>query len=389
MMLSLNVNADELDCFDYWQNVELKIPCQVHIFARIASFALLGFMLLRAFWKFNFPPFMVLVIAILNDGTIMTISKDRVKPSPLLDSWKLNEIFATGIVIGSYLGLMTVMFFYLTYETNFLSKLASAVYLQVSTITQALIFVTRSRGWSFKERPGLLLVAAFIIAQLVATLVSAMVTPPSFAGIEKIGWRWTAVIWLYNIVTYFLLDPIKFGVRYALSGKARGLLLNQKTAFSTQKDFGKEVREAAWAAEQRTLHGLQPPETKMFSEKRGFTEISMLAEEAEIARLRELHTLKGRVESFTKLRGLMEEPAAYGKLGLADILELREECLREFHFFDAYKSIKQRENEASLAVLPDLQMELDSMNEISNNFSKVDDFDEFKDRLLGSGEKKP
>nr|GMD74899.1 plasma membrane ATPase 1-like [Ipomoea batatas] len=304
MMLSLNVNADELDCFDYWQNVELKIPCQVHIFARIASFALLGFMLLRAFWKFNFPPFMVLVIAILNDGTIMTISKDRVKPSPLLDSWKLNEIFATGIVIGSYLGLMTVMFFYLTYETNFLSKLASAVYLQVSTITQALIFVTRSRGWSFKERPGLLLVAAFIIAQLVATLVSAMVTPPSFAGIEKIGWRWTAVIWLYNIVTYFLLDPIKFGVRYALSGKARGLLLNQKTAFSTQKDFGKEVREAAWAAEQRTLHGLQPPETKMFSEKRGFTEISMLAEEAEIARLRELHTLKGRVESFTKLRGL-------------------------------------------------------------------------------------
>lgn len=46
-------------------------------------------------------------------------------------------------------------------------QLASAVYLQVSTISQALIFVTRSRGWSFTERPGLLLVAAFIIAQLV------------------------------------------------------------------------------------------------------------------------------------------------------------------------------------------------------------------------------
>lgn len=44
---------------------------------------------------------------------------------------------------------------------------ASAVYLQVSTISQALIFVTRSRGWSFTERPGLLLVTAFILAQLV------------------------------------------------------------------------------------------------------------------------------------------------------------------------------------------------------------------------------
>ena len=50
-------------------------------------------------------------------------------------------------------------------------KLASAVYLQVSTISQALIFVTRARSWSFVERPGLLLVAAFVIAQLVSELM--------------------------------------------------------------------------------------------------------------------------------------------------------------------------------------------------------------------------
>jgi len=38
----------------------------------------------------------------------------------------------------------------------------------------------------------------------------------------------------------------------------------------------------------------------------------------------------------------MEEPSAYGKLGLANLLEMREECLREFQFVDAYRSIKQR-----------------------------------------------
>ncbi len=43
----------------------------------------------------------------------------------------------------------------------------SAVYLQVSIVSQALIFVTRSRSWSFVERPGLLLMSAFVIAQLV------------------------------------------------------------------------------------------------------------------------------------------------------------------------------------------------------------------------------
>ncbi|KAL5539223.1 hypothetical protein UlMin_044519 [Ulmus minor] len=294
----------------------------------------LGFLLLCLFWQFDFPPFMVLVIAILNDGTIMTISKDRVKPSPSPDSWKLKEIFATGVVLGAYMALMTVLFFWAAYDTNFFSKhfhvkslnrhnidknndtqvkeltamMSSAVYLQVSTISQALIFVTRSRGWSFTERPGLLLVIAFIIAQLVATVISATANL-EFAKIKSIGWGWTGVIWLFNIVTYMLLDPLKFAVRYALSGRAWNLVVDQRTAFSSKNDFGKEAREAAWATEQRTLHGLQPASSKMFPERMNtFRDINLMAEEArrraEIARLRELHTLKGKVESFAKLRGL-------------------------------------------------------------------------------------
>jgi H+-transporting ATPase len=47
-------------------------------------------------------------------------------------------------------------------------KVSSAMYLQVSIISQALIFVTRSRGVSFLDRPGSLLIGAFIVAQLVS-----------------------------------------------------------------------------------------------------------------------------------------------------------------------------------------------------------------------------
>ena len=47
------------------------------------------------------------------------------------------------------------------------NELMGAVYLQVSIISQALIFVTRSRSWSFVEPPGALLMVAFLIAQLV------------------------------------------------------------------------------------------------------------------------------------------------------------------------------------------------------------------------------
>lgn len=52
-------------------------------------------------------------------GTIMTISKDRVKASPQPDSWKLAEIFTTGIILGSYLAMMTVIFFWAAYKTDF------------------------------------------------------------------------------------------------------------------------------------------------------------------------------------------------------------------------------------------------------------------------------
>lgn len=49
----------------------------------------------------------------------MTISKDRVRPSPTPESWKLNQIFATGIVIGTYLALVTVLFYWLIVSTTF------------------------------------------------------------------------------------------------------------------------------------------------------------------------------------------------------------------------------------------------------------------------------
>nr|CAB3452210.1 unnamed protein product [Digitaria exilis] len=284
----------------------------------------LGFMLLALIWKFDFPPFMVLIIAILNDGTIMTISKDRVKPSPQPDSWKLAEIFATGVVLGGYLAMMTVIFFWAAYKTDFFprvfgveslektaqddfQKLASAVYLQVSTISQALIFVTRSRSWSFVERPGFLLVFAFLVAQLIATLI-AVYANWAFAAIKGIGWGWAGVIWLYNVVFYFPLDIIKFLIRYALSGRAWDLVLEQRIAFTRKKDFGREERELRWAHAQRTLHGLQAPESSIFENKTTFNELNQLAEEArrraEMARLREVNTLKGRMESVVRQKGL-------------------------------------------------------------------------------------
>ncbi|KAG5544981.1 hypothetical protein RHGRI_017439 [Rhododendron griersonianum] len=96
----------------------------------------LGFMLLALIWEYDFPPFMVLIIAILNDeGT--SFFEDHFHVRSLAGNSK---------------------------------EISSAIYLQVSIISQALIFVTRSQSWSFMERPGSLLMCAFVLAQLVRVI---------------------------------------------------------------------------------------------------------------------------------------------------------------------------------------------------------------------------
>ncbi|CAL4928841.1 unnamed protein product [Urochloa decumbens] len=280
----------------------------------------LGFMLIALIWKFDFSPFMILVIAILNDGTIMTIAKDRVKPSPHPDSWKLNEIFATGIVYGTYMAVMTVVFFWAMRSTDFFSntfhvrslrgsndEMMSALYLQVSIISQALIFVTRSRGWCFTERPGFMLCAAFVVAQIIATLI-AVYADMGFAKTQGVGWGWAGVIWLYSLVTFLPLDMFKFAIRYVLSGRAWNNVQN-KTAFTTKKNYGMDEREAQWATTQRSLHGLPAPESDGRASSSYTAELcSEIAEQArrraEVAKFRETRTLRGHLESSAKLRGI-------------------------------------------------------------------------------------
>ncbi|EEF29056.1 H(\+)-transporting atpase plant/fungi plasma membrane type, putative [Ricinus communis] len=242
----------------------------------------LGFMLLALIWEFDFPPFMVLIIAILNDA------------------------------------LITVLFYWAVTSTNFFERtfqvrniadnkeeVAAAVYLHVSIISQALIFVTRSQSFSFLERPGVLLMCAFVVAQLVATII-AVYAHIGFADFSGIGWGWAGVIWLYSLIFYVPLDFIKFAVRYALSGQPWSLVFDRKTAFTSKKDYGKEDREAKWVRSQRSLQGLEDAHQEVPNNKRSRS--TLIAEQArrraEIARLGEIHTLRGHVESVVRLKNL-------------------------------------------------------------------------------------
>ncbi len=188
------------------------------IFARMSSYSIytcsvtiriiVAFALLIFIFHYDFPPFMILIMAILNDGTIMTISKDRVQPSPKPNKWRLKQIFISAIVYGLYLSASTIVFFTIAIQTSFFQDhfgvdtleqtpdggyshdhLNSIIYLQVSSISQSLIFITRSRGFFFTERPTLLLIAAFAITQLCTTFI-AVYADWDFTKIYGCGWTW-------------------------------------------------------------------------------------------------------------------------------------------------------------------------------------------------------
>ncbi|PPQ70859.1 hypothetical protein CVT26_014082 [Gymnopilus dilepis] len=195
----------------------------------VVCFAVLAFT-----YKFDFPPFMVLVIALLNDGTIMTLSLDRVLPSTEPDAWDLVEIFSYAIAYGLYLTGSTVALVVVIVETNFFTRkfgvhlsnttgpvdrndpqLHMIVYLQVAIISQALIFVTRSHGFFFMERPSIALLLAFAVAQLVSSIIAAY-GDWGFTQIHSISGGWIGIVWVWNIIFFIPLDWIKFAMRWTV-----------------------------------------------------------------------------------------------------------------------------------------------------------------------------
>ncbi|KAF9009884.1 plasma membrane H+-transporting ATPase [Cyathus striatus] len=154
----------------------------------VVCFAILSFA-----YKFDFPPFMVLIIALLNDGTIMTLSLDR--------------IFSYAVAYGLYLTGSTIALVCVCIETTFFQdkfgvsfetnpvqhndrQLHMIIYLQVAIISQALIFVTRAHSFFFMERPSVALFLAFCVAQLISSIIAHS-----------------------NIVWFIPLDWIKFAMK--------------------------------------------------------------------------------------------------------------------------------------------------------------------------------
>jgi len=194
-------------------------------------------------WRFAMPS-LVLLLVLLNDGGMLTISTDAVKRSTTPYQWLLVEVFVTGTLYSLYLAGSSLVFFHTLVSWDLWvdsfgldtpwrvagvvsdfndPPVHSLVYLHTSLSGMALIFSSRAHGLWAASRPGLLLVVAVAAAQGATTFITVY-ADWGFTDVKGTGWGWAAVVWVYAAVLFVPIDLSKlvaglfFGARADASG---------------------------------------------------------------------------------------------------------------------------------------------------------------------------
>ena len=187
------------------------------IFQRMNSYAIyriaetlrvLLFMTL-AIVVFNFYPLtaiMIVMLALLNDGAILSIAYDNVTYRNQPETWNMRLVLGIATVLGLVGPIAAFGLFYLGDQIFHLGhpQLQTMMYLMLSVAGHLTIFQTRTRGPWWSTRPAWILLAAVVGTQAVATLIAVygawLVTP--------LGWKYAGIVWGYAFV-WFLVHTIR------------------------------------------------------------------------------------------------------------------------------------------------------------------------------------
>jgi len=173
---------------------------------------------------FNFYPVtavMIVLLALLNDGAILSIAYDRVRYSDQPEAWNMPVVLGIASVLGVAGVIATFGLFYLGETVFHLNRevIQSFMYLKLSVAGHLTIFLTRTRGplWSFKPAP--ILTGAVLVTQSIATILATF-------GIlmAPIGWKWALFIWGYAVFFALINDRIKLGVYQIFDKRHTGLM---------------------------------------------------------------------------------------------------------------------------------------------------------------------
>jgi H+-transporting ATPase len=176
---------------------------------RIAETLRVLFLMTLAILVFNFYPVtavMIVMIAVLNDGAILSIAYDNVHYSDKPEKWNMRLVLGISTVLGVIGVVAAFGLFYLAERVFHLDRAhaQTLMYLKLSVAGHLTIFLTRTRGPFWSIRPARILWIAVLGTQAVATLIAVyglFMTP--------LGWRWAGFVWVYALAWFLVNDRVK------------------------------------------------------------------------------------------------------------------------------------------------------------------------------------
>jgi H+-transporting ATPase len=176
---------------------------------RIAETLRVLFFMTLAILVFNFYPLtavMIVMLALLNDGAILSIAYDNVHYKNQPEAWNMRMVLGISTVLG-IIGVVSAFgLFYLGERVFHLDRdhIQTLMYLKLSVAGHLTIFLTRTRGPFWSIRPARILWVAVLGTQTVATLIAVygfFMTP--------LGWGWAGFVWGYALLWFLLNDRVK------------------------------------------------------------------------------------------------------------------------------------------------------------------------------------
>lgn len=183
-----------------------------------------------------FPVIALIIIVLLNDFTIISISSDRVNPSKTPCKWDLVRVFITSAVLGAvsffssfaYLlvSLMhmdarnpNLIFEYFGIPTYSYGQILTAMFMKISISNYLTLYSARCISWFFLSRPGIELLILSVLSLTSTTLLSKYwflnVQPKNsvvVATMHPIDWNSILVIWVFCICMFILQDILKMSL---------------------------------------------------------------------------------------------------------------------------------------------------------------------------------
>jgi len=179
---------------------------------------------------FNFYPVtavMIVLLALLNDGAILSIAYDRVYYSQEPEAWNMRRVLGVATILGIAGVVASFGMFYIGERVLHLDQatVQSLMYLKLSVAGHLTIFLTRTKGHFWSIRPAPLLVGAVLGTQAVATLIATF-----GLFMAPIGWKLALFVWGYALAWFLVNDWIKLAAERILDLEAPGLLSKRATS---------------------------------------------------------------------------------------------------------------------------------------------------------------